>query len=855
MLIPGQRRASVLWVGPLAIGFVLGAASPTARAWDEGPMCERAIGATAPLPFSDGPEDALTDPEVSICLAPPMSAPPPAALPSSLGDPGSGMADPRRAALRALRRAQRLQEAGQHARARLLLEQVSLRYPRLVDRVAMMRAESFMQEGESRRALAAFRLATQSPDRTVQVRARVGEVRALVALGHPDAEDELHRLLWRYPELPEEVQIRFEMAAAAEARAELHEAASIYRRLDITRPEHPLAARARARLEAMRQAGFVYPPLTSLQAIERAERLVRNGPFPLTRLALSELQRDPTLSPSLQGRLSLMLARMARVEGRWADADRYMRQGLGAAPSADEDESDRRTRRAADMADAANARQREVAESRIAQVARGRRMHKMPTGSLLRTVGIAAQAGMAETVDDVLEILLRRDLPPRVRFDVSIAAAGVGNDAHQLRLLEGVAERPGELGVMGRYHYARTLERLGRLADAEREFVRIMGEDRSDTRYYAMWAELRLWSVRERMLTYCGAGGDCLAPAGQPIPHQGASEEPVLLAASRIPDLQLRAPRKEGTSEPGEIRPSPREPAPNLHALAATLRPVADAHEEAFPWFARAADLLELEQVEAAGEELYEAFLAYREASGRAVPRAGLESVYRGANRVRSFPGAAIRRDRANLPAEAREIVAGIAERLGEVGTAVGFAGWHRAGERPRAYADSVERAAARHGLDPNLLFAVMRVESVYQRRIVSYAGAVGLMQIMPRTGRHIANAVGKEEYTTADLLDPETNLDFAAWYLASLIERFDGRLPLAIASYNGGPHNVRRWMQGHALTMPLDAFLEEIPFEQTHRYVRRVLTHYAAYRAQQGLPMQELSLLLPQPETDELAF
>jgi len=148
-----------------------------------------------------------------------------------------------------------------------------------------------------------------------------------------------------------------------------------------------------------------------------------------------------------------------------------------------------------------------------------------------------------------------------------------------------------------------------------------------------------------------------------------------------------------------------------------------------------------------------------------------------------------------------------------------------------------------------------MRVESVYHRQIVSHAGAVGLMQIMPRTGRLISRELGVEDFDTIDLLNPRTNLEFAAWYLSSLIKRFDGRLPLAIASYNGGPHNVRVWMSGYPQTMPLDAFLERIPFEETHRYVRRVLTNYAAYRAQQNLPMTRLSVELPEHKADTIAF
>ncbi|MBZ0121935.1 MAG: lytic transglycosylase domain-containing protein, partial [Sandaracinaceae bacterium] len=146
-------------------------------------------------------------------------------------------------------------------------------------------------------------------------------------------------------------------------------------------------------------------------------------------------------------------------------------------------------------------------------------------------------------------------------------------------------------------------------------------------------------------------------------------------------------------------------------------------------------------------------------------------------------------------------------------------------------------------------------VESVYNPRIISYAGAIGLMQIMPRTGRLIAHAMERDDFTIDQLLLPEVNIEMAAWYLRSLIDRFEGRVPLAIAAYNGGPHNVRRWMRDHASAMPLDAFLERIPFDQTHRYVRRVLTHYAAYRAQRGLALDPLSVELPPEATDTVAF
>jgi soluble lytic murein transglycosylase len=128
-------------------------------------------------------------------------------------------------------------------------------------------------------------------------------------------------------------------------------------------------------------------------------------------------------------------------------------------------------------------------------------------------------------------------------------------------------------------------------------------------------------------------------------------------------------------------------------------------------------------------------------------------------------------------------------------------------------------------------------------------------MQIMPATGERIAQKLGVGDFDASELLDPQLNLDFSAWYLASLLERFDGRLPLAIASYNGGPHNVRLWLRENPPHMPLDAFLERIPFSQTHEYVRRVLAFYAQYRAQQNLPMTRLSVELPRLRPDMMAF
>ncbi len=285
------------------------------------------------------------------------------------------------------------------------------------------------------------------------------------------------------------------------------------------------------------------------------------------------------------------------------------------------------------------------------------------------------------------------------------------------------------------------------------------------------------------------------------------------------------------------------------------LAPLAEERGEAFPWLRRALDLVRLGEMRAATDELHETYAAWRDARGSGSLRAGLVAVMRGNAPPHHRVSMPTWRERRGLPASATATLARVCAALGDHGLAIRFGGFDVAGPRPRAYADIVEAAAHRYDIEPELLFAVMRVESVYNPRIISYAGAIGLMQIMPRTGRLIAHRLGRDDFTVDQLLKPEVNIEFAAWYLSSLIERFDGRLPLAIASYNGGPHNVRRWMRDCADTMPLDAFLERIPFDQTHRYVRRVLTHYAAYRAQRGRPLVRLDVHLPEVEPDPLAF
>jgi soluble lytic murein transglycosylase len=148
----------------------------------------------------------------------------------------------------------------------------------------------------------------------------------------------------------------------------------------------------------------------------------------------------------------------------------------------------------------------------------------------------------------------------------------------------------------------------------------------------------------------------------------------------------------------------------------------------------------------------------------------------------------------------------------------------------PRGYPSLVVRMAKKHKLDPNLVWAVMRTESAFRTDAVSRAGAAGLMQIMPVTARRIARERKLDGFYLAKMYDPETNIDMAAWYLRQVSDKFKGQLMLLAAAYNGGPHNVARWIDERGKGAAMDEFIEEIPFAESRRYGKKILRLAALY-------------------------
>ena len=144
----------------------------------------------------------------------------------------------------------------------------------------------------------------------------------------------------------------------------------------------------------------------------------------------------------------------------------------------------------------------------------------------------------------------------------------------------------------------------------------------------------------------------------------------------------------------------------------------------------------------------------------------------------------------------------------------------------PAPHRALVEKHAGAAHVPPLLAISIMRQESMFDPDVVSYAGAAGLMQLMPATAAAAAAEIGLALDETS-LLDEETNIRLGTHYLGGLLTRFPGNIAAAVGAYNGGPGAMQRWLKARS-PVPGDVFVELIPYAQTRTYVRRVLTAYA---------------------------
>ncbi len=157
----------------------------------------------------------------------------------------------------------------------------------------------------------------------------------------------------------------------------------------------------------------------------------------------------------------------------------------------------------------------------------------------------------------------------------------------------------------------------------------------------------------------------------------------------------------------------------------------------------------------------------------------------------------------------------------------------------PRGYWPSVAAQASAYGVDPYLVLAVIREESRFNPRAVSRSGARGLMQIMPRTGRAIAQDLDKAGFRTRKLFTPTLNIEMGTYYLSNLVKSFRGNVYLSLAGYNGGPNKIKKyvksWYNGNLGSVDIDEFVETIPGRETRLYVQKVMGSYFEYKRLYG--------------------
>ena len=141
----------------------------------------------------------------------------------------------------------------------------------------------------------------------------------------------------------------------------------------------------------------------------------------------------------------------------------------------------------------------------------------------------------------------------------------------------------------------------------------------------------------------------------------------------------------------------------------------------------------------------------------------------------------------------------------------------------PLAYKKELTAHAKKRNLDLAWVYALTRSESAFIEDVRSPAGALGLMQVMPRTGRETARKLGMKSYKRENLKQSAKNISIGTTYLRKMYDRFDNNIILATAAYNAGPANVSKWLPKKGCVEP-DIWIAQIPFTETRKYVRRIL-------------------------------
>lgn len=147
----------------------------------------------------------------------------------------------------------------------------------------------------------------------------------------------------------------------------------------------------------------------------------------------------------------------------------------------------------------------------------------------------------------------------------------------------------------------------------------------------------------------------------------------------------------------------------------------------------------------------------------------------------------------------------------------------------PLKYYEDIYYYSKIYSLDPLFVTSVIYVESKFNEMAVSRKGAIGLMQILPRTAKWAAKEMNLKNYNNDLLFDIKVNINIGCWYLNRLRKQFSN-IEVVLAAYNGGSGNVSKWLKNPNYSLD-EITLEKIPFEETSNFVKRVKRVYRIYK------------------------
>ncbi|MDP2308421.1 MAG: transglycosylase SLT domain-containing protein [Pseudomonadota bacterium] len=444
--------------------------------------------------------------------------------------------------------------------------------------------------------------------------------------------------------------------------------------------------------------------------------------------------------------------------------------------------------------------------------------------------------------------------------------AGTFDDA--LVRLDGIVSSGADDAMAARYYRARTLDALGRTAEAEAEREGIRA--REPMSWYAaltrglggsglggsgLGAGLAVGGA-ERWTARDGRWPGPPSPTLPPLKRVATGGVPVAVLASHAPPadrtravdwsaLAWNAPAANGVAgaSAASMAATPAESTPRYEARPDAYRPsflydpvaadkllaeLAEDQAAALPWAAAAADLARAGVYRHSAPLMARRYDEIEAAQGQSDPRS--VALHRVSFTISEWRNIFLftRDDHhaARFSWGASKLASNEDQRIQALRYAF-----------PTAQVDALYRHGERYGVDPLLAMGLMRQESVYRQWALSPVGAIGLMQVMPRTGARVAALMGDPHYSPEQLEDPSTNVRYGVWYLSRLLDRFGGAFPLAVASYNGGPHNVSSWLRPWGPNIRVDDYVEQIPYPETRDYVKKVTGYYVTYLALYGPP------------------